>query len=164
MTRIESAFVKVIFKVFEKGVNKLFLIDVDVAMQVASLPDNYKVRFSVFESTQVTVVENIRGVCYGFKGAKFPAVVDLDIMLKSWRWLPALMFGRKSLVDAYNKREIVVRGDIANAVLIIGIMEKIMGYTMSAKKYVRVYGHEPKLVVSRGVMLRYIVFGRRQQR
>ena len=159
--RIENTCMKFTFLALEKVMNKNLQVDPEAQEVLKLFKDGHRVRLCVLGSPEVSVYEQRGNAINSYKRAELPSEVDLDIIFKCNKWIPAVVVGKYSLIDSYNRREIVMRGNISDAVYTLAMMQGVLAYTMSSKKYLKNYGHLPNRNISRVAMLAHIIFGRR---
>ncbi len=160
--RIYNGRMKLGFIAMEKGMNRLIKDDPEVRAFSEKFVDGYRVRVCVCSSQHVTVVEKYKDQFYGFKASKLPSKVDIDIVFKSYKWIPEIILGKYGLMESYNNHQVVLKGNIAESIYIVHILEKLLTYSMSRKKYIKLNHREPERVMFRAAMAFHIIFDRRR--
>lgn len=159
--QIEKIVMKFTFLALEKVISKIMQEDIEAQALLGYFKDGHRVRLSVLGSPEVSVFEQRGNALHSYKRAELPSEVDLDIIFKCHKWIPTIVSGKCNLVESYNRREIVMRGNITEAVYTLAMIQGLLAYTMTSKRYIRNYGHAPNLKVSRAAMLAHVIFGRR---
>lgn len=158
---INNVFAKAIFCYMSKGLDKLVRLDSDVKKRLEIVPCGSIIKLEIMgEKASLTLKKCEDG--FAFVKDKEDLQADLTITLKFFQTLPKIVFGTSSVTECYLNDEFFVQGNLRWALAIVFALEKFMAYIMSKKKFQNVYGVEANNTISKGKMLRFLLFAKRR--
>ncbi len=149
----KSGLCSLIFKILIKGMSGAGKYDEEVGAELKSLPPCFKVQMGIFPHKDYAQFMVVNNRVIKTKNQ----ICDLEIVFKNKRIAKQVLLGKVSIAKAFSMHEIVLKGNINLALILVRVMERTEDY-LFPKWYTKAINRRPKKISSFKLYM-WVLFG-----
>ena len=122
----KNKFCNLIYTCLARGIAGLYKKDSNIKKEIDSLPDGFKINLGILASgNYIGLIKTNNGLFIQKNGFE---TADLNVYFKNVKATKRVMLARQSVAQSYSRHELIVGGDIARAMVLVRIINRVECY------------------------------------